>query len=605
MSRAELSSNLPVEITERIKNIDNIYKIVNTKLTPINKSYPLLSSDAPRAEIYFPNDAILTLQNAILEADIKFNHQGNKNGGANGGANNYVQTVYPPRYGLASLIQEFNVYLNGQTISKTSQYAYIHNWIKDWLQTFDVEVIDNGLNTVEDPSKLYSYQNGGSMAGRVVPRRGFPASAVTPAGGTNVGDEDINARLKNKYHMNLSESIGFFGESSSKIINTAMMGEIKLEIIFTSQIASCILGSAVPVDTPVYAQVANTFENQNNIDGNAGTTVIAADLVADAQNLANKMQRRVNIQQYTANFTTGDTGIPTVGNANAAYNAQQTAADINAEAQVFSISNIVLHIEALQFKTRDYYDVMNKLVESGNYRYHFKKYVIYNDTATTSRQIDYRMIVNSECVNYVLATFRPNGYATLSNPVNTLISPVSAGHTGAYQATIDNQIAAALPYTFNNSKYFIRSGQRISRLGFKVDDVLFEARTNQEMYIDNLRHWRNYVPGVETRPYKGLKNIHDFTNCFYTGILSFETKSDDDTKFVYPLRGFNTNGKQIAISVYSEVDAAYVYTAQAGTNSRGFSTVDLDPANAATPTFLVCTTNYLVFNGRRNVDLKY
>ncbi len=58
MSRSEMSSNLPVEITERIKNIDNIYKIVNTKLTPIYKSYPLISSDAPRVEIYFPNDAI-------------------------------------------------------------------------------------------------------------------------------------------------------------------------------------------------------------------------------------------------------------------------------------------------------------------------------------------------------------------------------------------------------------------------------------------------------------------------------------------------------------------------------------------------------------------
>ena len=87
MSRSEMSSNLPVEITERIKNIDNIYKIVNTKLTPINKSYPLVSSDAPRVEIYFPNDAILNLANAILDADIWFNHRGNASGAA---ANNYV-----------------------------------------------------------------------------------------------------------------------------------------------------------------------------------------------------------------------------------------------------------------------------------------------------------------------------------------------------------------------------------------------------------------------------------------------------------------------------------------------------------------------------------
>ena len=77
---------------------------------------------------------------------------------------------------------------------------------------------------------------------------------------------------------------------------------------------------------------------------------------------------------------------------------------------------------------------------------------------------------------------------------------------------------------------------------------------------------------------------------------------------VYPLRGLNTNGKQIAISAFTEVDSTAVadlYTSQAGDNSRGFSAIDLDPGTAATPTFLVCTTNYLVLNGRRNVDLKY
>ncbi len=98
----------------------------------------------------------------------------------------------PPHYGLASLIQELNVDLNGQTISKTSQYGYIHNWIKDWRQNFDVE-IDNGLNTVDDPSKLYSYQNGRNMEGRVVPRLEFLASVYPNAD----GDKDINTLWKN------------------------------------------------------------------------------------------------------------------------------------------------------------------------------------------------------------------------------------------------------------------------------------------------------------------------------------------------------------------------------------------------------------------------
>ncbi len=163
-----------------------------------------MSSDDPRVEIYFPNDAILNFRNAILEAEIWFNHLGNGGGNV---ADNYVRSIYPPRYGLASLIQEFNIYINGVSKLKTSQYNYNHNWVKDWVRCFDVEIIANGLNTVDDPSKLYSYQNAGNMAGRVLPRRGFPSSAYAVA----EGDRDINARLKNKYHMSLSESIGFFG----------------------------------------------------------------------------------------------------------------------------------------------------------------------------------------------------------------------------------------------------------------------------------------------------------------------------------------------------------------------------------------------------------
>jgi hypothetical protein len=91
MPRSDYKSDLPVEITERIKNIDSIYKIVNTKLTPVSKSYPMISSDAPRVEIYFPNDAILNFKNAILEAEIWFNHLGNGGGTA---ANNYVKSIY-------------------------------------------------------------------------------------------------------------------------------------------------------------------------------------------------------------------------------------------------------------------------------------------------------------------------------------------------------------------------------------------------------------------------------------------------------------------------------------------------------------------------------
>ena len=203
MSRSTLKSTLPVEIHERIKNIDGIYKIANVKLTPVNKSYPLISSESPRTEIYFPSDSVLNLANAILEAKVRFNQRGNADANA---AGNYVQSVYPPRYALASLIEELNVYINGISVSSTKRYSYIYNWIKDWLYTYDVEIND-GLNEVKDPSIIYQKSTGGDMSGRIVPRRGFPVSNRT---GTAVGEDDINCRGEAVHHVNLGDSIGFF-----------------------------------------------------------------------------------------------------------------------------------------------------------------------------------------------------------------------------------------------------------------------------------------------------------------------------------------------------------------------------------------------------------
>ena len=349
MSRSQYTSTFPVEIQERIKNIDGIYKIANVKLTPVNKSYPLVSSESPRTEIYFPSDSVLNLANAVLEAKIKFNHRGNVD---NTAANNYVQSVYPPRYALASLIEEMNVYINGISVSSTKRYSYIYNWIKDWVNTFDVEIND-GLNEVKDPSVLYQKPNGGVMAGYVVPRRGFPISTHTGVD----ADDNINSRNEAIYHMNLGDSIGFFGEASSKIINTAILGEIKLEIVFTSQIASCILGAKVATATPIFGSDANLINHKLETLG-----VVAAGANADASCaiLITRTNQLYNYERFTNGYTLGDTGIPTTGSFSAGYDnmlaaggaaADGAAATINGDANLtFEVSNIVLHIEALQFK---------------------------------------------------------------------------------------------------------------------------------------------------------------------------------------------------------------------------------------------------------------
>ena len=595
MSRSQYSSVLPSEIVERIRNIQDIYKIENVKLFPINKSYPLVSSESPRVEIYLPSDSVLNLKNSVLEAQISFNHRGNA--GANA-PNNYVQSVYPPRYALASLIEEFNVYINGISVSSTKRYNFIYNWVKDWLQSYDVE-LDDGLNENKDPSMIYQRPTSstGVMSGRVVPRRGFPPSILAGINDYPTADDNVNVRNQANYHMNLGDSIGFFGEGSSRILNTALIGEIKIELIFTSQIACCILGSSSSATVPVYGNDA--LKINNTLEADTITSVTAV-----ANFTSNIGFARQNVANNTNGIIMGDTGIQTLGNTNATRDGISTTGAIATETSVYQISNIILHIEAYQFKTSEYYDIMNRLVDSGAFKYHFKRYVLQTDTATTTRLINYRLIANSECLNYVLTTFRPAGYDTIANPLNTLISGQSFGHTGMVNATWKNQVASGLPYTFNQSKFFCRNGNMVARMGYRVDESYFEPRNSQEMYFDNLRHWRSYKGTELTRPHQGLKNIFDFIQCYYTGILSFEVKSDEDDKTIYDLRGLNTNGKPVAITIFTETEDAK-YNAMSGSNTDGFSSIDLNPTGASIPTFLINTTCCLELHGKRNVDIRY
>jgi hypothetical protein len=91
---------------------------------------------------------------------------------------------------------------------------------------------------------------------------------------------------------------------------------------------------------------------------------------------------------------------------------------------------------------------------------------MYTGPSTTSRNQPHRITAASECLNWVVNTFQLNDRETQQQVVNTLISPQAAGEIGAYQATIDSQIASSLPRTFNNSVYFVRIGSKIKTCSY-------------------------------------------------------------------------------------------------------------------------------------------
>jgi len=67
----------------------------------------------------------------------------------------------------------------------------------------------------------------------------------------------------------------------------------------------------------------------------------------------------------------------------------------------------------------------------------------------------------------------------------------------------------------------------------------------------------------------------------------------------------NTNSKAVAVCCFTEIETNTFRGQNTATNAGGFSTIDLNPANAAIPTFLVCTTATLHLLGKRNVDIRY
>jgi hypothetical protein len=68
------------------------------------------------------------------------------------------------------------------------------------------------------------------------------------------------------------------------LLNSNGIYHDKLEIIFTPQVGTCILGSSVPANTPVYAQAANSLEDQFKTGGaflgagDLGTAATVADI---------------------------------------------------------------------------------------------------------------------------------------------------------------------------------------------------------------------------------------------------------------------------------------------------------------------------------------
>ena len=609
---------LPSALFERITTMKRIGKST-VKIQPLNNGSV---NSTQSITFQLPNDAILDLATLELSAMIKLPHAG----AAINTPQNYYQGKYLPRNGLASLISAIDIQINGKSISNIVGYSYLYNLIKDWVLGKD---LTNRVNEMRDPSSFFCHDSG-----KIVPIRGFPIVKYTGTAAT----DDKFLRFQQRYFCR--DFIGFLNESSQTIINTAMLGLVQIQIWLESP-AVLILGSKpstalaatnsttssslqITRSAGIIPQRANSMEGWLDLTNGAGLQLMTAP--PNSATISTLSQFLIDQQRFmrvSQNFTMGDTGIAIDGNVKIdALNSGNlgdlnnvNAAAVAAETNTFILSDIFFTVTRYQFYDPTYYNIINKVFSEGRvFNIHFKNYDMYTGPSTTSRTQTHRVTVASECLNWVVNTFQLNDREPQQQVCNTLISPQAAAEVGAYQATIDSQIASALPRTFNNSVYFVRNGSKIKTSYYKVDgDPVGNGAPREpwEVYKDNILFWEGETKGIN-KQYEGCQSLYHFIETFYNDILSFQFNRDKTTQDgEMLLNGYNCTQSGPLTIEWSTVEDTTEYvttnqlTSSDADNIKGFSGVDLKTRiNAAcTPVAYSCYTSRLEIGPNRNINL--
>ena len=184
MSEDHSSFVAPAGLLERVRNISQIYK-QTVKLLPTQQGAVV---NGNKITVQFPVDSVFDLRSLSFDALIQTSHGGNQSGNA---ANNYVQTYYLPRNGIASMISQLDIRINGRSIQNIAQYSYVYNAISDWV--YNGSNMPDEVGALADPSAMTYYNKG-----KLYTRRGYPVSNYDAAG-ANTDLNNKQARLLDRY----------------------------------------------------------------------------------------------------------------------------------------------------------------------------------------------------------------------------------------------------------------------------------------------------------------------------------------------------------------------------------------------------------------------
>ena len=533
---------IPNGMLYRVKQIMGVSK-QTLKIVPL--SGQTTATNGQKVIVSLPPNSLVDLSTFEMNFVGATQHRGN-NAATN--VANYVQKAYFPR-NTASLIENLEIKINGQSRQNINQYGYIYNILHDFTCGHDA-VAKNRIGCNADPSLKHVWKDG-----QVTRYAGYPLGNTSDTTSNGWADQD---------NYTIRQWLGILGgNASTSIIDTSLYGDITIEITLAPSDV-LMLSPATPTLTS-YAVATN---NELNLATALGTTAA-----------------------LTASQGTGYT-LSNIGFQIVRYDMPQSY--YQAVAGVLE-SGAVFKLYYPNYSS--FMSTAQALPKGGTSRFNLSTQSL--DMVISTFQVQDRGTQQAP----ILGLWNTNGVGSLPGdssfgPSTTGLTATAsaAGEYGSYVKSFPFGLTMGWPKTLNNSKYFVRNGDGIQQCTYIVGNVRLIPETIPEQFNGVLRAWNNQND-VLGGLYPGIQSLAHYQSQFYAHVLSLNVTNEHD---LYTVSGLNCSATPISIAW--EVTGSSTVPANIDKQATSNGNIWANGAYNATPIMIACYTSRLEVSAGRNIQ---
>ena len=477
---------IPTGMLYRVKQIQNVSK-QTIKIVPLTGQTS--ATNTQKIIVNLPPNSLVDL--ATFEMNFTGATAHNGNSGASN-LSNYVQKRYFPR-NIASIIENLEIKINGQSRQNINQYGYLYNILNDYTCGND-NMFKNRIGANADPSNKTIYVNGQARS-----FRGYPVGNLVDVSGAPVG-----TALDQDYYS-IRTWLGFLGgNTSTTIIDTSLYGDITIEITLAD--GGCLSMSSAVGTLTALANVNHPETGAPiNPSGNSAVALVAAT---------------------GTGYTLSNIGFQ-ITRYDIAPSYYQAVASVLESGSVFKL----YYPNYLTFS-----GTQQSLPKAGTTRFTLSTQSL--DMVISTFQLSDRTTQGNPVIGNIAG---PAVEVNADISGSTLAT--TFGEYGKSAYTFANQLALGASKTLNNSRYYLRNGDGIVTNTYIVGSVRLIPESILEQFNGVLRAF-NAQNDVLGGLYPGIQSLAHYQSQFYSHILSLNISSEHD---MYTVSGLNCSTTPIAI----------------------------------------------------------